>query len=310
MKSFLKKIFYKNVYITEYSGITISNDITEKVYLKTGSALIDITEDQWVLSLEPLVFGIWLDKQKPLPGENESYVLVFEEHQKNHKPKKTAVAKLAYSEKIEEPEGTLLLLKLESSRISHTSLLESLFIFSRYYRKPGFTFKKLKAYASAYSYPRKVRIVSFLEPGYFNIFPMDLLGKINGTNRFVFGLRHTNQALGRIIETKKLVVTEVPFIYKKEIYELGKHHSAAPPSLEELRFKTTPSRHFGFPVTEWADSYNEIQISRTINLGSHMLLWGESQHEEMIKPASMHFYHIHFLLYLYQKRLGQNYHLA
>jgi hypothetical protein len=114
----------------------------------------------------------------------------------------------------------------------------------------------------------------------------------------------------RIKQDKKLAVSEVPFMYKEEIYKLGKHHSAAPPSLDQLLFMTSPSRQFGFPIPEYGWKYNEIRIIRTINLGSHMLLWGESQHEEIIRESASSLYHIHFLLYLFQKRKGQSYRLV
>ena len=53
---------------------------------------------------------------------------------------------------------------------------------------------------------------------------MDLVGDIPPSSRYVFGLRHTNVTLARIIEAKKLVVSEIPYEYKEIIYQLGKHH--------------------------------------------------------------------------------------
>jgi hypothetical protein len=70
------------------------------------------------------------------------------------------------------------------------------------------------------------------------------------------------------------------------------------------------SKSFGFPVPEWAEKYNEIHITQMMNLGSHMLLWGESQHEVDISPGSGNLYHIHFLLSLFQQRTGTSYILA
>jgi hypothetical protein len=310
MKQLLKKILYRDIDITEYAGIAIHEPVSEKVLLKTPAIVTDVSRTHWVLCLDPLVFGVWLATGSAFPDTTE-YTLLFEATAYNNKKeKKLAEVQLSLQDTIKEADGKLLLLKVEHCSLFHTSHLEAYFLFSRYYRKPGFRFDKFKSFVTAYSYPRKVRVVSFQKEDYYNIFPMDLLGRIKSNNRFVFGLRHTNQALSRIIEEKKIVVSEVPFIHKPGIYKLGSHHSSTPPPLNQLPFKTMPSKDFGFPVTEWAENYNEIRITRTINLGSHMLLWGVSQHEEIIRPATEHFYHIHFLLYLHQKRQARTYRLA
>ena len=87
-------------------------------------------------------------------------------------------------------------------------------LYYKYYKKPEQDYKKLKSYSAAYSYPRRVRVVSFREADWFNIFPMDLVGDIPSSTRYVFGLRHTNVTLGRIMETKKICVSEIPYEYK------------------------------------------------------------------------------------------------
>jgi hypothetical protein len=120
-------------------------------------------------------------------------------------------------------------------------------------------------------------------------------------------LRHTNTTLSKIIETKKIVVSEVPFEYKDVIYQLGSHHSGSPPPIELLPFKVINSKNYGFYVPEWANSYKEIRVLKTINLGSHMLLWGEVLDECILKSSTGHLFHIHYLLYLYHKRKGTVY---
>jgi hypothetical protein len=208
---------------------------------------------------------------------------------------------------MEEQNGILLLAKADSCKLFHRSLMETFFLYFSYYRAQGFSFEKFRSCVSAFSYPRKVRLVSFQNEGYYNIFPMDFIGKLGGTNQFIFGLRHTNLALEKIIKLKKLVVSEVPARRKKEIYHLGSHHSSSPPLLDELPFKTYPSKNFGFPVPSWTESYHEVEITRTLNLGSHMLLLGESRFEERKTGEQGHLYHVHFLLSLYQQRKGTAY---
>jgi hypothetical protein len=305
MRSLLTKIVYKGISIKEYASITTGSTVSEKVSLKINGSVINVSQNHWVLCLRPIVFGVWLNKAADfVPSPTTNYAIIVEEIVP---AKKLAEIQLSFLSSIEEKDGMLLLLKENKSKVFHTSQMEAGLLYYAYYRKPGFSFEKFSSYVAAFSYPRKVRIVSFQNDNYYNIFPMDFIGKIEGTNRYVFGLRHTNLALDKIIAAKKIVVSEVPARYKGEIYKLGNYHSSSTPPLDELPFKTLTSKSFGFPVPEWAEKYNEIHITQTMNLGSHMLLWGESQTEEVINPSLGNLYHIHFLLALFQQRQGLGY---
>ncbi len=220
-----------------------------------------------------------------------------------------AVQKLVVSDSIQAGDGTLVLLELRRTNVHHVSYVKSLLLYHKYYKKPEQDYERLQSFAAAYSYPRRVRLVSFREGDWFNIFPMDLVGDVPSSKRYVFGLRHSNVTLARIIESGKLCVSEVAYRYKQVIYQLGKHHKEA---LSETRlpFKKISSETFGFPVPEWADSYKEIRIEMALNLGSHMLLWGEEVNEKYIHESEGHLFHIHFLHYLHQKKKGLNYPLV
>ncbi len=268
------------------------------MYLKTGATLTDISQNQYLLCLEPAVFGIWVErghKKQPV------YEMYFKDDVKN---KTLAVLTLNYFDNIQEKDGTLLLLKLKKSKIYHTGYFRLRLLFQWFYKKPTQSFEQLKAFASAYSYPRRVRLISFKHGDYYNIFPMDLIGVIPGTNKYVFGLRHTNSALLKIIETKKIVVSEVNHQYKDIIYSLGSHHKDGPPPVQQLPFKVMSSENYGFFIPEWVDSYKELRITKTMNLGSHMLLWAGVDNEHIIKKSAGHLYHIHYLLYLYHLKNG------
>jgi hypothetical protein len=310
MKNLFKRIFFGDVVIREYSTITVPAEIREKVYLLNENHTVDISKRQFLLCLEPVVFGIWLGK-KEFVAESSNYKMHFKSSgRKNDKEKIVATITLDFFDKIVEDEKVLLLLKLKSTKIFYTTWLKTHLLYSRYYKKLTFSFNKLKSFAAAYGYPRKVRIISFKEENYFNIFPMDLLGDISETGNYVFGLRHTNVTLSKIIASKKIVVSEISYQYKDLIYELGKHHGSIPPTLDSLPFKTIQSEKFGFNVPEWVFSYKEIEILKTINLGSHMLMWGKVINEKKIQEPTGNLFHIHFLLYLYQIKVGETYPLV
>src|SRR6185436_18484528 len=98
------------------------------------------------------------------------------------------------------------------SKIYHVNFFKTFLLFFKYYKKPKYSFGKYKSLIAAYSYPRRVRIISFKQDDYFNIFPMDLLGEIPQSGKYIFGLRHTNVALAKIIHARKMVVSEVPYV--------------------------------------------------------------------------------------------------
>lgn len=316
MKNLIRKILLGDVEVKEFSTITIKDEIEERVFLEIADYAIDVSNTHWLLCLEPIVFGVWLKKNeskitfKYKAGCKMYFSVLTNSDFRIARKNSVAIIGLDYFDEIDDTKGTLYLLKFKESKIYHVNFFKTYLLFTKYYKKPKFPFEKYKALIAAYSYPRKVRIISFKQDDYFNIFPMDLLGEIFISGKYVFGLRHTNVALAKIIETKKIVVSEVSHIYKKSIYELGKHHSGVPPSLDTLPFKIKQTEGFGFYIPEWADSYKEITILKTKNLGSHMMLWGEIVHEKILKQPSDNLYHIHFLLYYYQKLKKQEYHLT
>lgn len=309
MKKLIRKILFGNVQISEYSNITISDKIHEKVYLQTGSNVFDVTQIHWLLCIEPIVFGVWIEKidEKIISEIKQNCKMYFCDSidDKNSIKKNTFASMiLNFVDCVEEDKGTLFLFKLEKCHIHHLNFIKRYLLFTRYYKKNGLTFSKFKSFVSAYSYPRQVRLISFRQDDYYNIFPMDLLGEIKQQNRFVFGLRHTNVSLPKIIQTGKLVVSQVSFKHRNIIYELGKHHSSKPPSLDSLPFKLLRSKTFDFYIPDLVENYKEIKILKTKNLGSHMLLWGEIVDENNITNPSSHLFVIHFLQYLHQKNRG------
>ena len=152
---------------------------------------------------------------------------------------------LEYFNSIEDEKGSLLLLQLRRSHIYHLSAIKNFLVWYRYYSRDKMSFSKFKSHVCAYSYPRRIRIISFRQPDYYNIFPMDLLGDITPQGKYVLGLRHTNVAIKRIMETGKLLVAEVPFHQHNIIFQLGKHHSSQAPALPDLPFETTTSKISG-----------------------------------------------------------------
>lgn len=307
MKKLIHKLLIGNAIFKEFPAISIDeNAINEKVFIEIDNTKIEVSKSHWLLSLEPMVFGVWLSKDNPTIDKKTKCTLYF-----NSKRNETvAVLRLIFTNSIKENEGKLYLFEVKKSSLFYFNLFKIWLIYEIYYRKPKQSFLQFKNLVTAFSYPRKVRLVSFKQDKYINLFPMDLIGDIPDNNRFVFGLRHFNATLGKIIEEKKIVVIEFPYFLKDVIYKLSDHHSSNSVNIDELPFKAVSSELFGFPVPEWTINYKEIKIKKTLNLGSHMLLWGESMNDFVVNENENSLFHIHFVNYLYQKDTNFEYNLV
>lgn len=293
MKKLLNLLLFGNTYFKEFPAIsTDENTIGENVVFDIDGKPLDVSKNHWLLSLEPMVFGIWLENEVGIiKGTNGN--LNF----KSIQNKTLATLELHCIESKPEKEGTLFLFEVKKNDVFHCHPFKLKLIYSLHYKRPNVSFGQFKNLLAAFSFPRKVRLISFKKEDYFNMFPMDLVGEIPNTNRFVFGLRHSNNTLIKIIEEKKIVVIEFPAAYKNEVYQLGKHHSGKIPNLDALPFDVKESNRFQFPVPQWAMQYHEIEITQTLNLGSHMLLYGEVVNTVTVNENRDNLYHIHFLLH-------------
>ena len=160
--------------------------------------------------------------------------------------------------------GRLFLFRVRSTIIHHIEALRAWLLYQKFYKKPGVTYERLKAVAAAYTYPRRVRIISFrFDDDNIYIFPMDLLADIRSAGRYLLGMRHSNQVLKRVMEVRQIVVAEAPAEYKQMIYALGRNHSASPAAGPQLPFRVIATRHFGYCLPEWVESYKEIRIGKT-----------------------------------------------
>jgi len=292
--------------IRDFLAVGIGDQIREKVYLQAGDELLDVSGHQWLLGLDPRVIGIWVGKPGADLAGRGCYTLYIRDAapltEESSARNALGVLSMEYTDRIVEENGALFLFKVKAADIHHLDALRARLLYHKFYKKPGVDFERLKAVVAAYTYPRRVRIISFrFEDDKNYIFPMDLLADIPSAGRYLLGMRHSNQVLKRIMDVKKIVVAEAPAGYKKLIYELGRNHSVSPPPLDQLPFGVIATRQFGFYLPDWVESYKEIRIGQTLDLGSHMLLCGEWKEEVVLKPETPRLHHIHFFYFLHQK---------
>ena len=201
---------------------------------------------------------------------------------------------LSLVEKIPQNNVTLLLYRVVQSKCFIANPIYRFITLAWFLKNKTSTYRERKFIAAFYTYPRKVILVSYRENGYYNIFPMDIQGHMKESGLYLLGLRHTNFTLEKILDTKKLVIADTENADINTIYSLGRHLSKSPPSLEELSFGTKESSLLRFPIPDFSGSYKEVEITRNIDMGYHMLLIGKIVYEEKAGDHSSSLYHIHF----------------
>src|SRR5215213_338826 len=95
-----------------------------------------------------------------------------------------------------------------------------------YNRKPGNVFLENNLYKQvqiAYSMPRKISLITVGRGDLYNHFPTDLHGQV--TDEFyVISLRHEGNACKQVLETKRIVLSDMEASAYKQAYSLGKNH--------------------------------------------------------------------------------------
>lgn len=286
----LKKLLFKNRSIREYPAVRILNEqIREKVFLKSKSGYVDITENHAVVCQTPFYMAIWI-----APDQLDHHYSMFSEiHVLRGE---TRIAKLSASlhQKINENDLRIVILKLEKARSYSLNYFYHHLLIRYFVRKRKITFKEGTIYGALYSYPRRVIVVSFKNYDYYNIFPMDFQCYVKESNIFLLGLRTTNITLQKILDEKRMVISDTDSVDLDTLYFLGKHHSSTPSALDKLPFKVIESERFKFPVPDFSSSYKEVEVLNSFPLGSHTFFIGKVLNSTEIRKESSSIYHFHF----------------
>ena len=291
MNTLINRLFFKDAKIkTFFISRLADNQVEEKVFLKKDRQMIEITRHHGMICLDPFCMAVWLSDDE-LNLINSQQVLI----QFKKGIKLNATIKVSLIEKITTANGVLLLYKIERVKNYQLNMLHRLVLFAYLLRSKSNTYYSRKVISALYSYPRSIIIVSYKDDGYCNIFPMDIHAHIQEEELYILGLRTTNVTLNKILEAKKVVVSDTDTVGIDTVYTLGKHSSSSPTPKEQLPFGTTESELFNFPVPDFTGSYKEIEIIQHKKMGYHMLMVGKVVNTKKIKQNSSSLYHVGFL---------------
>lgn len=124
-----------------------------------------------------------------------------------------------------------------------------------------------------YICPRPVFLVSVDDGQHSNVFPMDLVGPI-APDRFTLALRNSSPSVETIKRGRKVALSGIPATDVQIAYQLGAHHKKVKVDCDSLPFKVSRSREFALPIPVTALRVREIEILDFRSTGSHTLFVG------------------------------------
>jgi len=287
----VKNIFFKYTDIKTFFITRLTeSQIAEKVLIKKGNVVIDVTRRQSMICLDPFCISVWLPSAQAAIFSAGAATIFFTKGDKT-----TASLTLSPIETVPTDSGALLLYKIERVKNHQLTLMHRVALLGYLLRSKKNTYQSRRVISALYSYPRKIIIVSYQDSEYYNIFPMDIQGYIPEENIYILGLRTTNVTLDKILAAKKVVICESDEMNIETIYKLGKHPSTSPTKKEEMPFSITDSELFGFPVPANIGGYKEVEIFHNRKMGYHMLLVGKVANARSMRKDPASLYHVGFL---------------
>lgn len=257
--------------------------------IEIESMKLDVSEAHMMLGYSPLLIGI------PILTENgDEYITL------NFLFNEKVIAFIRMKKISAIKAGNTILHVYEGIKAKHEFIPEfsKLLLGLRHYlrslrkgnvRLKGNIYDQVRA---AYSVPREISIVTTGPPGYYNIFPTDLHGRIN-EEYYADSLRTGGNAGKQVEDSGRMVLSRIDVTHYMQAYSLGKNHMA--------ELKPIPSggnmilsEKFGLPVSVGALSYLELERISAEGLvkGIHKVHIFRIINEKILKKGSQ-LAHIH-----------------
>lgn len=275
MKAMLKRLAFGPAPMSAHVtvGLAHPNTVT-RVMLEGLDELIDVSRDHVPVSLRPLCIGLCLD-----PDISEATLraarleLVLADWDEPHEIRGRIA--LAYQQTI----GTRLrVFEATGSKnyclsVSHMLAREARDSYYRRRKKQNpynfvMTPDALRALNVYYMRPRPVSLVTVMDGGESDLFPMDLIGGLS-SGGFTMALRSTSPAIRLMEHSRRIAVSAIPASFKQAAYALGSHHTTLCVDWNHLPFSVISSQEFALPVPRDALLVRELEIQAVHRVHSH-----------------------------------------
>ena len=120
-----------------------------------------------------------------------------------------------------------------------------------------------------YTWPRRVFLVGVAAEERSNLFPMDLVGRVDAEH-FLLALRATSPAIELMESSRVIAMSGAPADQLGAIYALGAHHRKTSVDTSALPFPVRRSPRHGLPILTEGFT-RELTVQHVHRVGSHVL---------------------------------------
>lgn len=164
--------------------------------------------------------------------------------------------------------------------------------------------RELDCLFTFYICPRPVVLVSVVDRGVGNIFPMDLIGSF-ANGYFSLALHATSSPASLMETSRRIALSDIPVEHTQLAYELGKNHNRSCVDWSQIAFATIPSPSFRLPVPRFSERVREMQIETVRDMGSHKLFLASTLAEQRRSNGlQLHFIHGFYQSWREQARIA------
>jgi hypothetical protein len=174
-----------------------------------------------------------------------------------------------------------------------------------YQKKPGNVFLEGNLYKQvqvAYAVPRNISLVTVGKDSQYNLFPTDLHGPIN--DHYIISLRYKGKACQQVMDSKKLLLSQVESGSYKSVYALGKNHMQPLKGKEAFRFSSNVSDKLQLPLPEQTTLYRELELQDSFIAGIHRIMLFKTLHKQAICSVPATLAHIHNAYATWRHKIG------
>ena len=319
----VKKIFNKLnglYYPQEYLCLAKESfDQPLRAYLVDGRRIIrDITNEHLFIGYSPLIIALMPDftAQQDVPGTINIAFTQSSRQPNEFLEKKDAIAFLLLNKIRKQKTGNFEIVYYEGKWGQHrfiSSFHQSILnLDNRYFnKKPGNVFLHDNLYKQvqiAYSIPRTISLVTVNNDNLYNLFPTDLHGRLND-HYYVSSLRHGGKACQQVLESGRIVLSNIHCNAYKMAYSLGKNHMQEASARGLFPFGDAVSAQLGLPLPQAALNYVELERVESFDHGIHKLFLYRIVGQKILQNEPFTLAHIHnvYATWRHSKGLSGNY---
>ncbi len=178
-------------------------------------------------------------------------------------------------------------------------------------KKPGNVFLHDNLYKQvqvAYSIPRNISLITVKGDDKYNMFPTDLHGQIDNQH-YIISLRHNGKACDQVMQTRKILITQIDSRFYKTAYALGKNHMQNYAEKEKFPFSRSVSAHLQLPLPESALFCRELELQDSFIHGIHRLFLFQILSGQQVQQNPSTLAHIHnvYATWRHNNKMAGNY---